>query len=38
MQNPFTPGSDSGSNTNLKKRVFQNVQAAGVNDQIFMIV
>ena len=38
MQNPFMPGSDSGSYTNLKERVFQNVQAANVNDHIFEIV
>ena len=38
MQNPFMPGSDSGSYTNLKEKVFQNVQAANVNDHIFEIV
>ena len=38
MQNPYAPGPDSGSYTNLKERVFQEVQATGVNDHIFEIV
>ncbi len=38
MQNPFAPQSDSGSYINLKERMFQKVQAAGINDQIFGIV
>jgi hypothetical protein len=38
MQNPFTPQPDSNSHHNLKVRMVQNVQAAGINNQIFLIV
>jgi len=38
MENPFTLQPDSSSYTNLKEKVFQNVQAAGINDRIFEIV
>jgi hypothetical protein len=38
MENSFASQPDSGSYINLKKRVFQKVQAAGINDQIFMSV
>lgn len=38
MQNPFDPQPDSNSYHNLKERILQNVQAAGINDQIFLIV
>lgn len=39
-QNPFGPQPDPGlySYVNLKKRLYQNVQAAGVNDEIFRAV
>ena len=38
MQNPYAPQPNSGSYVNLKERVFQNVQAAKVNDHIFEIM
>lgn len=40
MQNPFGPQPDPGlySYANLKKRLYKNVQAAGVNDEIFRTV
>lgn len=40
MQNPFGPQPDPGlySYANLKKRLYQNVKAAGVNDEIFRAV
>jgi hypothetical protein len=40
MQNPFGPQPDPGlySYVNLKKRLYQNVQAAGVKDEIFRAV
>jgi hypothetical protein len=38
MQNPFAPQPDSNSYHNLKVRMVQNVQAAGINNQIFLIV
>ena len=38
MQNPFAPQPDSNSYHNLKAIMVQNIQAAGINDQIFMIV
>ena len=38
MENSFASQPDSGSYINLKERVFQKVQAAGIDDQIFMSV
>jgi hypothetical protein len=40
MLNPFGPQKEPGlpSNTNLKKRMLQTVQASGVNDRIFQVV
>jgi len=38
MENPFDSHPDSGSYINLKERVFQKVQAANINDQIFLVV
>lgn len=38
MENPFALQPDSDSYTNLKERIFQQVQATSVKDQIFMIV
>jgi hypothetical protein len=38
MQNPFAPQPDSNSYHNLKTRMVQNIQSAGINDQIFLIV
>lgn len=40
MQNPFGPQPDPGlySYVNLKKRLYRNVQAAGVHDEIFHAV
>ena len=35
MENPFALQPDSGSHTNLKERIFQQIQAAGINDRIF---
>ena len=35
MENPFALQPDSGSYTNLKERIFQQIQAAGINDRIF---
>jgi hypothetical protein len=34
MSNPFGPQNDSGSYVDLRKRVFQSVQSANINDQI----
>ena len=34
MQNPFGSQSDSGSYVNLRRRLFQNVQSANINEQI----
>lgn len=40
MQNPFGPQQDPSlySYANLRKRLYQNVQASGINDQIFTAV
>jgi hypothetical protein len=40
LQNPFGPQPDPGlySYVNLKKRVYKNVQATGVKDEIFRAV
>jgi hypothetical protein len=40
MENPFGSQSDPGlySHVNLKKRLYKNVQAAGVKDEIFRAV
>jgi hypothetical protein len=38
MQSYFASQPDSGSYTNLKDKVFQKVQTAGINDRIFEIV
>jgi len=40
MQNPFGPQPDPGlySYLNLKKRLYKNIQAAGVKDEIFRAV
>lgn len=40
LQNPFGPQPDPGlySYVNLKKRLYKNVQAAGVKDEIFRAV
>ena len=38
MENYFALQPDSSSYTNLKEKVFQNVQAVGINDRIFEIV
>jgi hypothetical protein len=38
MQNPFAPEPASNSYTNLKERMFRQIQAARVNDHIFEIV
>lgn len=34
MQNPFGSNSDAGSYFNLKKKIFERVQAAGINQQV----
>ena len=38
MQNPFAPQPDPNSYINLKERIFQNIKASGINDQIFGVV
>jgi hypothetical protein len=38
MKNPFGPQSDSGSYVDLRRRVFQNVQAANINDKIIEVI
>ena len=38
MQNPTAPQPDSNSYHNLKARMVQKVQAAGIDDEIFLIV
>ncbi len=38
MQNPFGSQPDSGSYVNLRKRLFQNVQSANINDQIIEVI
>ena len=38
MQNPFEPQPESNSYHNLKVRMVQKVKAAGIDDQIFLIV
>jgi hypothetical protein len=38
MQTPSAPQPDSNSYHNLKTRIIQKVQAAGINDQVFLIV
>lgn len=38
MQSPFGPRSDSGSYVDLRKRLFQNVQSANINDQIIEVI
>lgn len=38
MQNPFGSQPDSGSYVNLRKRLFQSVQSANINDQIIGVI
>jgi hypothetical protein len=38
MQNPFGSQPDSGSYVNLRKRLFQSVQSAKINDQIIEVI
>lgn len=38
MLNPFGPQNDPGSYVDLKKRVFQSVQSADINDQIIEVI
>ena len=38
MQNPFGPHQDSGSYVDLRKRVFQSVQSANINEQIMEVI
>ncbi len=38
MQNPFGSQPDSGSYVNLRKRLFQSVQSANINDQIIDVI
>ena len=38
VQNPFAPQSDSNSYTNLKKRMFRQIQTPRVSDQVLEIV
>jgi hypothetical protein len=38
MQSPFGPQSDSGSYVNLRKRLFQSVQSAHINEQIVDVI
>jgi hypothetical protein len=38
MRNPFGPQDDSGSYVDLRKRVFQSVQSAKINDQIIEVI
>lgn len=35
MQNPFAQQPESGSYVDLKERIFQQIQAAGINDRVF---
>lgn len=38
MQSPFGSQPDSGSYVNLRKRLFQSVQSANINDQIIEVI
>jgi hypothetical protein len=38
MQNPFDSQPDSGSYVNLRKRLFQSVQSANLNEQILEVI
>jgi hypothetical protein len=38
MRNPFGPQDDSGSYVDLRKRVFQSVQSANINDRIIEVI
>jgi hypothetical protein len=38
MQNPFGSQPDSGSYVNLRKRLFESVQSANINDQIIEVI
>ena len=38
MQNPFGSQPDSGSYVNLRKRLFQGVQSANINNQIIEVI
>ena len=38
MQNPFVPQPNDGSYINLRKRMFQSVQSASINDEIISII
>jgi hypothetical protein len=38
MRNPFDPQDDSGSYVDLRKRVFQSVQSANINDRIIEVI
>ena len=38
MQNPFGPQPDSGSYVDLRKRLFQSVQSANINEQVIDVI